>query len=96
MLAGLLLQHTLHASVCFASCNRSDPSVLMVGKSRSRTKILIMKKKQLLRKNGTYSATFTVVILHKAENIHYLCILLIEQLANVHWFNVNVSINHTY
>ena len=55
-----------------------------------------MKKKQLLKINGTYSATFTVVILHKAGNIHYLCILLIEQLANVHWFNVNVSINHTY
>ena len=94
----LLLQHTLHASVCFVSCNRSDPSVLVVGKSRSRAKVLVLivKKTQLLKKNGTCSATFTVVILHKAENIHYLCTLLIEQLAIVHWFNVNVSINHTY
>ena len=60
------LQHTLHASVCFASCNRSDPSVLVAGKSRSRRRIpvLILKKtknkqKQLLKDNGTYSATFS-------------------------------------
>ena len=95
LFAGLLLQHTLHASVCFASCNCPDLSVLVAGKSRSRTKVLvlILKKK---KNNGTYSATFTVVILHKAENIHYLCMILIEQLAIVHWFNVNMSINYTY
>ena len=40
LLPGLLLQHTLHASDCFASCNRSDPSVLVAGKLRSRTEIL--------------------------------------------------------
>ena len=28
---------------------------------------------QLLKNNGTYSATFNVVILHKAGNIHYCC-----------------------
>ena len=42
LLAGLLLQHTLHASVCFTSCNHSDPSVLAAGKSRSRAKILVL------------------------------------------------------
>ena len=55
LLAGLLLQHTLHTSVCYVSCNRSDPSVLVAGKSRSRAKILVLvlkKKKQLLKKNG--------------------------------------------
>ena len=31
------------------------------------------KKKKLLKNNGTYSATFNVVILHKAGNIHYRC-----------------------
>ena len=76
MLAGLRLQHMLHTSVCFASCNRSDPSVLVARKSRSRTEILAntgtqMKKNQLLKNNGTYSATFTVVILYKARNVHY-------------------------
>ena len=35
-----LAQQTLHASVCFASCNHPDPSVLVAGKSRSRTEIL--------------------------------------------------------
>ena len=41
LLAGLLLQHTLHASVCFVSCNRPDPNVLVAGKSRSWTEILV-------------------------------------------------------
>ena len=98
LLAGLLLQHMLHTSVGFVSCNRFDPSVLVAGKSRSWAKVLVLvlkkkQKQQLLKKNGTYSATFTVVILHKAGNIYYLCMLLIKQL---HWFNVNMSINHTY
>ena len=41
LLAGLTPQHTLHASVCYASCNHPDPSVLVAGKSRSRTEILV-------------------------------------------------------
>ena len=85
--------------MCFAKCNCSDPSVLVAWKSRGWTKVLVLivkKKTQLLKKDGTYSATFTAVILHKAENIHYLCMLLTEQLAIVHWFNVNVSISYTY
>ena len=43
LLAGLLLQHTLHPYFCFASWNRSDPSVLVAGKSRSRTKKQLLK-----------------------------------------------------
>ena len=46
LLAGLLLQHTLHTSICFASCNRSDPSVLVAGKSLSRAKILVFVSKE--------------------------------------------------
>ena len=42
------------------------------------------KTKQLLKNNGTYSATFTVVILHKAGNIHYRCFSR-NQPTNVHW-----------
>ena len=98
LLAGLLLQHTLHASVYFVSCNRSDPSVLVAGKSRSRTEIRantgthLEKKKQHLKNNGTYTATFTVVILHKAGNIHYRCFSWSSQSS----FIVNVSVNHAY
>ena len=33
LLAALLPQQTLHASVCFTNCNRSDPSALAAGKS---------------------------------------------------------------
>ena len=40
-------------------------------------------KKQLLKNNGTYSATFTVLILHKARNIN-LPLLLLEQPADIH------------
>ena len=40
LLPGLLLQHKLHASICFAGCKRSNPSVLAAGKWRSRTEIL--------------------------------------------------------
>ena len=80
------IKHTLHASVCFASCNRSDPDVLVAGKLRSRTEILAntgayLEKKQLLKNNGTYAATFTVVILHKAGNIHYRCFSWNSQLS---------------
>ena len=72
LLAGLLLQHMLHASVCFASCNRSNPSVLVAGKSHSQTEILVntsthLKKRQPLKNNGIYCATFTVVILQRPE-----------------------------
>ena len=50
-----------------------------------RIAVLILKKtKQLLKNNGTYSVTFTVVILHKAGNIHYRCFSS-NQPANVHW-----------
>ena len=50
----------IHASVSFVSCNRSDPSVLVAEKSRSRTEILantgthLKKNKQTLKSNGTY------------------------------------------
>ena len=37
LLAGLLHQHTLHTSVCLASYNRPDPSVLVAEKSRSQS-----------------------------------------------------------
>ena len=40
LLPGLLLQHTLHASVYFVSCKHSDPSVLAAGKSRCWTEIV--------------------------------------------------------
>ena len=40
LFAGLLLQQTLHTYVCFTSCNHSDPSVLVAGKSCSWTEIL--------------------------------------------------------
>ena len=35
LLCGLLLQHKLHASICFVGCKHSDPSVLAAGKWRS-------------------------------------------------------------
>ena len=69
----------LHTSVCFADCKRSDPSLLAAGKWCSWTEILantstqLEKKNSVLTNNGTYSAAFTVVILHKARNIHYHC-----------------------
>ena len=74
LLAGLLLQHTLHTSVCFESCNRSDPSVLVakscvVGLKYWRIPVLISE---------TYSATFSIVILHKA---HYRCFSLNNQVT---------------
>ena len=97
LLPGWLLQYTLHASVCFAGCKHSNPSVLPAGKWRSQTEILmntgthLEKKKLLLKNNETYSAAFTVVI---AGNIQLL-LLLLEQLANVHWYDASVSVNHT-
>ena len=41
--------------------------VLILKKNKKKT------KKQLLKNNRTYSATFNVVILHKAGNIHCRC-----------------------
>ena len=47
LLAGLLCwlacfsNTMLHTFVCFTSCNCSDPSVLVAGKSHSRTEILV-------------------------------------------------------
>ena len=41
LLPGLLLQHTLHTSVCFVGCERSDPSVLAAEKWRSYTEMLV-------------------------------------------------------
>ena len=49
LLPGLLLQHMLHASVCFTSCNRSDPSVLATGKWRIRTEYGNATAQQQLR-----------------------------------------------
>ena len=69
---------------CFASCNRSDSSVLVAAKSRRRIPLLILKKKQqLLKNNVTYSAiyTFTVVILRKTGKIHYHCFSWKSQLT---------------
>ena len=40
-----------------------------------------LKNKQLLKNNGTYSPTFTVVLLHKARNIHYYCFSWNSQLT---------------
>ena len=40
LLVGLLLQLTLYTSVCFMSCNRSDPGVILAGKLHSRTEIV--------------------------------------------------------
>jgi len=65
LLAGLLLQHTLHTSVCFTSCNCSDPSVVVAGKSSSLGIRLLLSLSELcksyehhtkpLRDNGWYS-----------------------------------------
>ena len=85
LLPWLASPHTLHGSVCFVDCKRSDPSVLVAGKWHNRTEILL--------NTGTYSATFTVVILHKAGKI---LLLLPELPASIHWFDVNASVNHTY
>ena len=106
LLAGLLLQHMLHASVCFTSCKCSNPSVLVAEKSHSQTKILMntgthlekkqskKKKKQLLKSTGTCSTAFTVT-LHKARNIHYSCFSWNSQLTFIGSVS-NVSVNHTY
>ena len=81
LLSGLLLQHTLHGTVCFTGCKRSDPSVLAAGKWRSLTEILMTTGTHLEKKTDPASttATFTVVTLHK----HPLLLLLLEQPANV-------------
>ena len=45
----------------------------VVGLKYWRIPVLILKKNQLLKNNGAYTAIFTVVVLHKAGNIHYRC-----------------------
>ena len=71
-----------------------DAEPIAAGKARSQTEILAntcthlekIIKKQLLKSNGTYSATFTVVILHRAGNIHYHCFSWNSQLMFIrHW-----------
>ena len=58
----------------------------VVGLKQWRIPVLILKKKQqFLKNNGTYSATFTVVILHKAGNIHYCCFSWNSQLMFIDW-----------
>ena len=59
LLAGLLLQHTLHASVYFVSCNRSDPSVLVAWKSHSRTEILASTH---LEKKSSFWRTMELIL----------------------------------
>ena len=49
--------------------------VLMLNKKKAN------KETQLLKNNGTYSATFTVIILHRARNIHYRCFSWNSQLT---------------
>ena len=58
--------------------------------------VRLEKKTQLPKNIGAYSATFTVVIATTQGRKHPLLLLLLEQLANVHWFDVDVSVNHTY
>ena len=50
LLVGLLLQHMLHGSVCFASCNHYNPSVLVAGKLCSRNEILVNTSTHLEKK----------------------------------------------
>ena len=78
LLDGLLLQHTLHASVCFASCNRSDLSVLVAGKSRSRTEILAntstyLEKQQQQQQKQLLMNNELIMPPSLAGNIHYCC-----------------------
>ena len=93
LLPGSLLQHMLRAFICFVGCKRSDPSVLATGKWRSRTEKKYRFQKTLI---GAYSATFTVVIATTQGRKHPLLLPLLEQLANVHWFDFGVSVNDTY
>ena len=86
LLTGLLLQHMLHTSVCFVSYNCSDPSVLVAGKSCSQTEILANTCAHLEKTKKTASVeqwnlSFTVVILHRAGNIHYHCFSWNSQLT---------------
>ena len=70
----------------------------IVGLKYWRIPVLILKNKtQLLKNNGTYSATCHLHCCHTTQGRkHPLLLLLLEQLANVHWFDVDVSVNHTY
>ena len=104
LLPGLLLQHTLHASVCFAGCKHSNPSVLVAGKWHSRTEILAntsthLEKKQKQKKAASEKQWNLFCHLHCCYTTdwkHPLLLLLLVQLANVYWFDLNVSVNHTY
>ena len=92
LLAGLLLQHMLHASVCFTSCNCSDPSVLVAEKSRSQTEILMNTGTHLKKKNAASEEHWNLLYCLHCYTIqgqkHPLQLLLLEQPANVHWFSV--------
>lgn len=73
----------------FTSCNHSNPSVLVAGKLHSQTKILAntgthLEGKQLLKNIGTYSAIYTCYTSQGRK--HPLLLCLLEQAANVHWF----------
>ena len=61
-LVALLLQHTLHASIGFTSCNLSNPSVLVAGKFCNCSEVLQnigthTDQKQRLKHNGVYFIT---------------------------------------
>ena len=102
LLTGLLLQHTLDASVRFASCNRSDPSVLVAGKSLSRTETLANTDTQLEKKTACEEQWNLFCHLHcyatqgRKHLLGPLPLLLLEHPANIKWFDVKVSVNHTY
>ena len=97
LLAGLLLQHTLHASICFSSCNQLGSHVVRLKYwwYSSWKKILANKQNppQLLKNNSILPPSLLLMI-YKAG--HPLPLLLLEQPANVHWFTVNMSVSHTY
>ena len=103
LLPGLLLQHTLHASVCFAGCKHSNLSVLAAGKWHSWTEILVntgthLKQKKALNFRRTMNLFCHLHCCCTTQGRkHPLLLLLLEQQpANIHWFNVNVSVNCTY
>ena len=102
LLPGLLLQHTLHASVCFAGCKRLDPSLLVAGKWHSWTEILVNTGTFLIKKKKTafekqWNLFCHLYCCYTTQGWkHPLLLLLLKQLANVHWFNVDVSVKQTY
>ena len=96
LLPGLLLQHMFHASICFVGCKRSDPSVLAAGKWRSQPEILANTGTDLEKKKQWILFCHLHCCYTTQGQKHPLPLLLLEQLANVHWFNVDMSVNHTY